>query len=46
VANLAGVELPRLMFSAESVTIERAYATLRVLDKMSDRIMTRLAHFA
>jgi HPr kinase/phosphorylase len=45
VANLAGIELPRIMFGAENATIERAYATLRALDKMSDRIMTRLAHF-
>ena len=45
VANLAGIELPRMMFGAENATIERAYATLRALDKMSDRIMTRLAHF-
>jgi serine kinase of HPr protein (carbohydrate metabolism regulator) len=46
VANLAGIVLPRLIFGAESATIERAYATLRALDKMRDRIMTRLAHFA
>jgi HPr kinase/phosphorylase len=45
VANLAGIELPRLLFGAENATIERAYATLRALDKMRDRIMTRLAHF-
>jgi serine kinase of HPr protein (carbohydrate metabolism regulator) len=46
VANLAGIDLPRLMFGAESATIERAYATLGWLDKIDDKIMTRLAHFA
>lgn len=46
VANLAGIALPRLIFGAENAMIERAYATLRALDKMSVGIMTRLAHFA
>jgi HPr kinase/phosphorylase len=44
--ELAGIDLPRLPFGAESATIERAYATLGALDKINDKIMTRVAHFA
>lgn len=44
-ASLGEVELPRLTFGGESGPFERTSAVLGYLDKIGDKIMTRVAHF-
>ena len=40
------ITLPRLAFDAASAPVERAYAVLEYLDRIGDRIMSGIAHFA
>jgi HPr kinase/phosphorylase len=44
--ELCGVTLPRLAFDDATGPIERAQATLAGLARLSDRFVTRKAHFA
>jgi hypothetical protein len=38
--------LPRLTFDAASAPVERAYAVLEHLDRIGDKIVSGIAHFA
>ena len=40
------IALPRLAFDAASAPIERAYAVLEYLDRIGDKIVSGIAHFA
>jgi HPr kinase/phosphorylase len=44
--HIGQIALPRLTFDDESGPFDRAYAVLRYLDKVDDKIMTGFAHFA
>lgn len=43
--RLGEIKLPRLTLDAESAPIDRAYAVLEYLNKITDKNMTRIAHF-
>ncbi len=43
--SLEEIDLPRLAFDAVSDPLERAYAVLRHLDKISDETISGIAHF-
>jgi len=40
------ISLPRLAFDAASAPVERAYAVLEYLDRIGDKIVSGIAHFA
>jgi len=44
--RLGATDLPRLAFDTEIALIDRAHAALGYLDKITDKNMTRFAHFA
>jgi HPr kinase/phosphorylase len=44
--SIANIVVPRLAFDAASAPIERAYAILEYLDRIGDKIVSGIAHFA
>jgi HPr kinase/phosphorylase len=44
--SFGDIALPRLAFDAASASIERAYAILEYLDRIGDKIVSGIAHFA
>jgi HPr kinase/phosphorylase len=44
--SFGDIALPRLTFDAASAPIERAYAILEYLDRIGDKIVSEIAHFA
>jgi HPr kinase/phosphorylase len=44
--SLGEITLPRLAFDSTSAPVERAYAVLEYLDRIDDKIVSGIAHFA
>jgi serine kinase of HPr protein (carbohydrate metabolism regulator) len=44
--SLGEIALPRLAFDPTSAAVERAYAVLEYLDRVDDKIVSGIAHFA
>lgn len=44
--SFGDIALPRLAFDAVSAPVERAYAILEYLDRIGDKIVSGIAHFA
>jgi serine kinase of HPr protein (carbohydrate metabolism regulator) len=45
-ASFGDIALPRLAFDAASAAVERAYAILEYLDRIDDKFVSGIAHFA